>query len=157
VTIVKGKSPFNDAAAKRLAKVLEPWGIKCKEVDLTEAAKGRPLTEDEARTWVGLIHAGSGQIKPGDKNLPIYAGFNVRGPVILLGNPQDNPLIDFLAKEKFLPYAADPATFPRSRSRLLRLAARRRRPGPGVGHADRLRRGRHGGSRRQRVRGGRRH
>lgn len=112
VTIVKGKSQFNDAAAQRLAKVLAPWGIRCKELDLPEAAKARPLTEDEARTWVGLTYTGSGQIKPGDKNPPILAGFNVRGPVILLGNPQDNPLIDFLLKEKFLPYAPDAATFP---------------------------------------------
>jgi hypothetical protein len=112
VTIVKGQSAFNDAAAKRVAKVLEPWGVRCKEVELNEAAKARLLTEDEARTWVGLTYTSSGQIKPGDKNPAILAGFNARGPVILLGNPQDNPLIDFLLKEKFLPYTPDPATFP---------------------------------------------
>jgi hypothetical protein len=112
VTIVKGSSAFNDAAAKRLAKILEPWGIRCKELDLTEAAKARPLSADEARTWVGLVYTGSGQIKPGDKNPPILAGFNVRGPVIVLGNPQDNPIIDFLLKENFLPYPPDAATFP---------------------------------------------
>jgi hypothetical protein len=111
-TIVKGKGPFNDAAARRLAKILEPWGVKCKEVDAIEAAKARPLSDDEARTWVGLTYAGSGQIKPGDKNPPILAGFNVRGPVILLGNPQDNPLIDFLLKEKFLPYSPDAVSYP---------------------------------------------
>jgi hypothetical protein len=32
--------------------------------------------------------------------------------VILLGTPQDNPLIDFLLKEKFLPYSPDEARFP---------------------------------------------
>ncbi len=32
--------------------------------------------------------------------------------MILLGNPEDNPLIAFLAKEKFLPYAPDAASFP---------------------------------------------
>ncbi len=112
VTLVKGKSAYNDAAAKRLAQVLAPWGIRCKELDLAQAAKARPLTDDEARTWVGLVYTGSGQIKPGDKNAPALAGFNVRGPVLLLGNPQDNPLIDFLLKEKFLPYAPDPATLP---------------------------------------------
>jgi hypothetical protein len=112
VTIVKGKSAFNDAAAKRLAKILEPWGVRCKELDLAEATKSRSLTDDEARTWVGLTYTGSGQIKPGDRNPPILAGFNVRGPVILLGNPQDNALIEFLLKERFLPYAPDPASFP---------------------------------------------
>lgn len=105
VTIVKGKSGFNDAAAKRLAKALASWGIRSKEMDLTEAAKSRKLTEEEAATWVGLTYAGSKQIKPGDANPPILAGFAVQGPVILLGNPQDHPIIEFLFKEKFLPYA----------------------------------------------------
>jgi hypothetical protein len=112
VTIIKGTSTFNDAGAKRLAKILAPWGVQCNECALSEAAKARPLSEDEARTWIGLTYTGSGQIKPGDKNPPILAGFNVRGPVILLGNPQDNPLIEFLLKEKFLPYSPDAATFP---------------------------------------------
>ena len=40
------------------------------------------------------------------------AGFAVQGPVILLGNPQDNPLIDFLHKQQFLPYAPAAAKFP---------------------------------------------
>jgi hypothetical protein len=111
-TIVKGKSPFYDAAANRLTKILAPWGVKCKELDLTEASKPRSLSEEEARTWVGLAYTGSGQIKPGDKNAPILAGFNVRGPVIVLGTPQDNPLIEFLLKEKFLPYAPDSANLP---------------------------------------------
>lgn len=105
VTIVKGKSGFNDAAAKRLAKALASWGIRSKEMDLTEAAKARKLTEEEAATWVGLQYAGPKQIKAGDANPPIFTGFAVQGPVILLGNPQDNPIIDFLFKEKFLPYA----------------------------------------------------
>jgi hypothetical protein len=105
VTIVKGKSGFNDDAAKRLAKALASWGIRSKEMDLVEAAKSRKLTDEEAATWVGLTYAGSKQIKPGDANPPIFAGFAVQGPVILLGNPQDNPIIEFLFKEKFLPYA----------------------------------------------------
>src|SRR5205807_977671 len=51
VTIVKGGSPFNDAAAERLIKVLAPWGVRCKVMPLAEAAKARSLTEEEARTW----------------------------------------------------------------------------------------------------------
>ena len=36
------------------------------------------------------IHTPKGQIKPGGGNNPImYAGFAVRGPVILLGSPDD--------------------------------------------------------------------
>jgi hypothetical protein len=109
VTIVKGKSTYTDAAAKRLAKILEPWGVRCKEMDLTEASKSRSLTEEEAKTWIGLVHAGSGQIKPGDGNPPILAGFAVRGPVILLGNPDDHPIIKFLNDQKYLPYTPGPA------------------------------------------------
>lgn len=111
VTIVKGKSAFNDAAAKRLTKILEPWGVVCKELPLDDAAKPRTLSEEEARTWCGLAYAGKGQIKPGDQNPPVLAGFAVQGPVILLGNPGDHPIIKFLLDQSFLPYKTD-AQFP---------------------------------------------
>jgi hypothetical protein len=42
----------------------------------------------------------------------VLVGFNVSGPVILLGSPEDNPLIKFLQAEKFLPYQAAPGVFP---------------------------------------------
>jgi hypothetical protein len=108
VTIVKGKSAWTDAAAKRLAKSLETWGVRAKELDLVEAAKARKLSDEEALTWVGLQYAGSKHIKPGDANPPLLAGFAVQGPVILLGNPGDHAIIDFLLKEKFLPYVPGP-------------------------------------------------
>jgi hypothetical protein len=104
VTIVRGTSSFEEAAADRLTKALLPWGIRCKTMDLTEAAKPRKLTEEEAKTWCGLVYAGTGQIKPGDKNAPELVGFAVQGPVILLGNPEDNPIIKFLATQNFLPF-----------------------------------------------------
>lgn len=112
VTLVAGKSPFNEAAAQRLAKTLEPWGVRCKTMPLDEAAKPRRIREEEARTWVGLNYAARGQIKPGDSNTPAMAGFAVPGPVILLGNPEDHPLIKFLLTERFLSYTPNPATFP---------------------------------------------
>ena len=112
VTLVAGTSDFNRAAVDRLTKILAPWGVRCKTMPLEKAAKPRTLTEDEARTWVGLQYAGSGQIKPGSGNAPVFAGFAVQGPVILLGNPADNPLIEFLQKEKFLPYQTDAVKFP---------------------------------------------
>jgi hypothetical protein len=111
VTVVKGTSPSNDAAAKRLKEVLKPWGVECKEMALADAAKSRPLSAGEAKTWCGLVHAGSGQIKPGAGNPPILAGFAVQGPVILLGTPEDNPIIKFLLEQRFLPYKPD-ADFP---------------------------------------------
>ena len=112
VTLVKGSSTFNDAAADRLAAVLKPWGVRVTTMPLADAAKARTLTEDEARTWCGLTYAGKGQVKPGDKNRPVLAGFAVRGPVILLGNPGDHPIIQFLLKERFLPFTPEPDRFP---------------------------------------------
>jgi hypothetical protein len=112
VTLVKGKSAFNDAAAARLSKVLEPWGVRCKVMELAEASRPRRLSEEEARSWCGLSYAGKGQIKPGDGNPPALAGFAVQGPVILLGNPEDNPIIQFLLSERFLPYTPKADAFP---------------------------------------------
>src|SRR5207248_1365893 len=42
---------------------------------------------------------------------PVLAGFAVQGPVILLGNDTDNPIIKFLLDQRFLPYKPD-ASFP---------------------------------------------
>ncbi len=106
-TIVPGSSPYNAAAAERLANILKPWGMECKIVPAAEAARSRSLSEDEAATWCGLDYAGRGQIKPGDGNPPQFAGFAVRGPVVLLGTPEDNPIIAFLDKQRFLPYKPD--------------------------------------------------
>jgi hypothetical protein len=112
VTIVAGTSAYNTAAVKRLTTVLKRWGVECREMALLEAAKSRSLTEEEAKTWCGLAYAGSGQIKVGGGNAPVLAGFAVKGPVILLGTPEDNALIKFLATERFLPYRPDRADFP---------------------------------------------
>jgi hypothetical protein len=78
----------------------------------SEAAKPRSLTAEEAETWIGLLHTNKGHLKPGDKNDPIYVGFAVQGPVILLGTPEDNPLIKFLKEQRFLPYDARKDEFP---------------------------------------------
>lgn len=112
VSIVAGRSAFNEPAARRLAEALAAWGVHCRHVPLESAARSRTLSEEEARTWVGLSDAPSGAIKPGDANPPELVGFAVNGPVILLGNPQDNPLIAFLAQLRFLPYQTDAAIYP---------------------------------------------
>jgi hypothetical protein len=109
VTIVKGKSAFHEAAAKRLAAILEPWGVRCREMPLSEASRTRPISEAEARTWVGLDF---GRVKAGADSPPGHAGFAVAGPVILLGNPEDHLLIAYLQRQKFLPYSSDPQNFP---------------------------------------------
>jgi hypothetical protein len=109
VTIVKGTAPYHAAAAERLTKILEPWGVKCQVVDTTTAGKARTLTEDEAKTWVGL---GFGRVKAGADNPPAQVGFAVQGDVILLGNPEDNVIIKYLNENKFLPYAPKAGSFP---------------------------------------------
>lgn len=109
VSIVKGKSAFNDAAAERLIKILKPWGVECKVVELADASKPRELTEEEALAWCGLE---PGKAKAGGGNDPKVVGFAVQGPVILLGNPEDNPMIKFLLDTRFLPYKPQPGIFP---------------------------------------------
>lgn len=112
VTIVKGSSDYENAAAERLTAILKPWDVRCTIVNASDVNKPRSLTAEEARTWVGLDYASSGTIKPGDGNSPALVGFDVNGPIVLLGTPQDNPLIQFLSGHKFLPYAPDKMTFP---------------------------------------------
>jgi hypothetical protein len=109
VTVVKGTSPYHAAAAERLTKILDPWGVKCQVVDVATAGKARTLTEEEAKTWVGI---GFGKVKPGAGNPPSQVGFTVQGPVILLGNPEDNVIIKYLNDNKFLPYAPKAGAFP---------------------------------------------
>ncbi|MCY2995712.1 MAG: hypothetical protein NTY19_48870 [Planctomycetota bacterium] len=112
VTIVCGTSPCNEAAAQRVTDVLKPWGLRCTRLDLAAASKSRSLTEDEAKTWCGLDYASSGQVKPGDGNPPQIAGFAVQGPVILIGNPEDHPILRYLRDQKYLPYPPLPGEFP---------------------------------------------
>jgi hypothetical protein len=112
VTLVTGSSDYNKAAAERLTRILKPWEVECKTMTAAEANRPRSLTEEEAKTWVGIDYAGKGQIKPGDKNAPAVAGYAVRGPVILLGTPDDNPLIKFLKDYRFLPYVPKKGKLP---------------------------------------------
>ncbi len=102
VTIIKGGSDYNSPTADRLAQILQPWGVRCTVVPAGDVNRPRELTEEEARTWVGLDF---GRANPGRDNPPGKAGFDVQDPAILLGTPQDNPLIDFLRQQGFLPYA----------------------------------------------------
>jgi hypothetical protein len=109
VTVVKGTAPYHAEAAERLKKILDPWGVKCNIVDIATASKPRTLTEDEAKTWVGL---GFGRVKPGADNPPSHVGFAVSGDVILLGSPDDNAIVKFLNHNKFLPYTPKSGAFP---------------------------------------------
>ena len=101
VTLAIGKSAYNRPAAERLAKSLVPWDVQCTIAQADDLNKPRTLPEGAAKTWVGL---GFGRVNP--KKLAIaHVGFAVDGPVVLLGTPEDNPLIAYLLKNRFLPYA----------------------------------------------------
>jgi hypothetical protein len=88
---------------------LERWGVQCRTAEHAETAVPRTLSEEEARTWIGLLPAKS---KTGPENPPGVSGFAVEGPVILLGCPEDNAIIKFLLENKFLPYAPQKGVFP---------------------------------------------
>lgn len=102
VTIVAGTGDYA-GAIQRLQKVLEPWGVKSRVMDVAEAAKARSVSMDEAPTWIGLSHTPKDSIKAGEGNNPMQVGFAVSGPVILLGTAEDNALIKFVQDNKYLP------------------------------------------------------
>ncbi len=112
VTIVTGSSAFNRSAAERLTRILEPWNVHCTTLTAAEANRPRVLSRTEAETWVGLDFASQGQLQPGTSNPIPQVGVAVQGPLILLGNPDDNPLIKLLANRQFLPYQPDPNRLP---------------------------------------------
>jgi hypothetical protein len=112
VTLVLGRSDFNTLAAKRLEKILKPWNVRCSRLSEADANRSRQLSQDEARTWIGLDFASRGAIRAGDSNSPALAGYAVPGPVILLGSPADNHLIQFVADQHFLPFKPEPASLP---------------------------------------------
>ncbi len=111
VTLVTGTVPYEHTMAERLANELKVWQIHAAIVAATEVNKPRALSAEEAVTWCGADYARSGEIKAGTVNPINLVGFDLRGPVILLGTPQDNPLLDYLNKRNFLPYTPD-ADFP---------------------------------------------
>jgi hypothetical protein len=68
-TLVTGASDYG-AAAERLKKILDPWGVRCTIVNAASVNKSRALTGEQVKTWVGLNHTAGGTIKPGDQNPP---------------------------------------------------------------------------------------
>jgi len=106
VTLVVGTSDFDKAAAQRLTDTLRPWGVRCTTVDAASVNKPRHLSAEDAKTWVGLEF---GRVDADSK--PYKVGFAVDGPVVLLGNNQDNPLMSAVDAWGFQPYKTG-ADFP---------------------------------------------
>ena len=109
VTIVKGASDYNTAAAERLTKVLTPWGVRTKIVNAADVSGPRKVSPEQAPTWIGID---VGRVTDGGDKQVSIVGFAVDGPVILLGTPEDNPLIKFAAERKFLAYTPQKDAFP---------------------------------------------
>ncbi|HXX93649.1 MAG TPA: hypothetical protein VEN81_08440, partial [Planctomycetota bacterium] len=109
VTIVRGSSDWNGSQADRLAGILKPWGIRAKIVPAAEAAKAREIPPEAMATWCGLH---PGKLQPGQKPGPAQVGFAVEGPVVLMGSPEDNPILKFALENDFLPYKPSKSDFP---------------------------------------------
>ena len=108
VTIVQGTGDYNTAAARRLAEILKPWDVQCTIVQAADVNRPRQIPDEAAKTWVGLQF---GRVNP-KKPAIGHVGFDLAGPVILLGTGEDNPLIAHLLKHGFLPYAPKAGEFP---------------------------------------------
>lgn len=108
ITVVSGSGNYS-AEIARLTSVLRPWGIRLKSLPLEEAVKPRSISPEEAPTWVGLR---PGKVSAGEKNGPSQVGFAVQGPVLLIGTPENNPLVKFAGDNGFLPYRPHPVDFP---------------------------------------------
>jgi len=81
VTLITGSSEFNAPAAQRLAENLKLWGIEC---DVLSAADVKKDAQPDWGKKLGLSWAES---------------FTVPGPCVLLGSPDDNPIIKFLTEK----------------------------------------------------------
>jgi len=108
VTIVTGESEFNQAAAQRIAKIVEPWGVTCKIVAAKDHAGPRQIPEAAQKTWVGLMPLKPDFTKPDLR----HVGFAIEGPVILVGNPEDHPMIKFGLENGFLAYKPEKDVLP---------------------------------------------
>ncbi len=109
ISVVHGTGDFEKAAAERLVKMLKPYNVSAVIQPLDDAGKARLLTDEEALTWCGTALAG--QLDENTRKSAQHVGFNLPRPTIILGSPQDNPLIKRLQDAKVLPYAPT-AEFP---------------------------------------------
>jgi len=104
VTLVIGTAAYERTQAERLARILAPWDVTCEIREAAAIKPNRELPAEAKATWTDRVSRAD-------------TGFDLRGPAILLGTPEDNPLIRFLAvpgpaDRRFLPYQPGPAQPP---------------------------------------------
>lgn len=99
VALIVGSSDFDTAQAQRLAEILKPWGITATIVPAA-GIRARDRAKDRPRTWVGAYD------NP-DFDMPGEAA-------VLIGSPEDNPVIKTLDQGRFrtLPYVPAKDAFP---------------------------------------------
>ncbi len=101
-TIIIGKGDY-DAAVQRITESLRPWGARCKVMKASDVKVRQVSDPDAIRTWAGLSPG-----RPDFKNPNAAAfGFEVDGPAILLGTPENNEIIKFASEHGFLPYSLE--------------------------------------------------
>ena len=108
ITLVTGSGTFNTVAAERLTSILAPWGVRCTTKTAAELNKARTVPEEAKKSWCGMDPGRPDFANPAVSQL----GFAVDGPVILLGTPEDNPLMLLARDRGFLPYRPAKDIFP---------------------------------------------
>ena len=109
ITVVIGAGEYTRPAAQRLAESLAPWGIRCTIVDAAAVNKPRQIPEEAVAVWTPLDKGSKLAV---DNYGVGQTGFAIDGAAILIGTPEDNPLIKFAQDRFFLPYKAAASTFP---------------------------------------------
>jgi len=101
ITLIKGGNDFETIAVDRIMTYLKPWGVQCTVKTAVEMNKPEPEAQDPElfaklprSSWCG----------PG--------GYDVPGPSIVIGSPDDNPLIKGIQEMKVLPYAPAKGVMP---------------------------------------------
>ena len=114
ITIIKGSSDYCNAAADRLVEIFKPWAIRCTVLDAATANKARELTAEARPTWAQPY--GGSRLDPNAKLTPGQVGYDIYQSAILLGTPEDNPIIKAIISQPYgsslLPYQPNKASFP---------------------------------------------
>ncbi len=109
ITLITGKSDYSESAAQRFANSVAPWGITCNIAKAIDMNKPEPERKDQ---WLIDQYKDLLTQKKRTSTWCGPNGYDVPGPSILFGNPDDNPLIKGIMDQKVLPYTPDKTSFP---------------------------------------------
>ncbi len=109
IFLITGSSDYSIAAAQRFANSVAPWGITCNIAKAADMNKPEPERKDQ---WLIDQYKDLLTQKQRTSTWCGPNGYDVPGPSVLFGNPDDNPLIKGIAGQKVLPYTPDKASFP---------------------------------------------